>query len=183
MVTIQSFCLREHAGLFNIINRDPLEIFGTVVHGTPEVEIVSTTEEEADMSITYEHSSGPVTKRIIYKSAADKSLELGWALKEERKNKRFNVNQKEYLTEKFNKGLKTGRKEDPFLVSEEMLTERKEDGNRRFSYDEILSVQQITSFFSRMSRKNKSFDDSVDASREETITTIRKSLCKQECTH
>ncbi|XP_071144966.1 uncharacterized protein [Mytilus edulis] len=107
-------------------------------------------------------------------------LELGWALKEERKNKRFNVNQKEYLTEKFNKGLKTGRKEDPFLVSEEMLTERKEDGNRRFSYDEILSVQQITSFFSRMSRKNKSFDDSVDASREETITTVRRELTADE---
>ncbi|VDI83323.1 Hypothetical predicted protein [Mytilus galloprovincialis] len=53
-------------------------------------------------------------------------LELGCSLKEERRNKRFHENQKEYLTEKFNKGTKTRRKGDPFLVSEEMLTEKRE---------------------------------------------------------
>ncbi|XP_063446753.1 uncharacterized protein LOC134726283 [Mytilus trossulus] len=133
------------------------------------------TKISKSFSTNFQVSSAGLTVGINDNS----DLELGWALKEERKNKRFNVNQKEYLTEKFNKGLKTCRKEDPFLVSEEMLTERKEDGNRRFSYDEILSVQQITSFFSRMSRKNKSFDDSVDASREETIT-IRRELTADE---
>ncbi|XP_063396691.1 uncharacterized protein LOC134681157 [Mytilus trossulus] len=134
------------------------------------------TKMSKSFSTNFQVSSAGLTVGINDNS----DLELGWALKEERKHKRFNVNQKEYLTEKFNKGLKTGRKEDPFLVSEEMLTDRKEDGNRRFSYDEILSVQQITSFFSRMSRKNKSFDDSVDGSREETITTIRRELTADE---
>ncbi|CAC5422533.1 unnamed protein product [Mytilus coruscus] len=52
---------------------------------------------------------------------SENSLTLGWALKTERKSKRFNKNQKDYLTEKFDKDLKTGRKEDPFNVSESML--------------------------------------------------------------
>lgn len=44
--------------------------------------------------------------------------DLGWALKDERKNKRFNKNQTDYLYEKFNKGQKSGKKKDPYSVSE-----------------------------------------------------------------
>jgi hypothetical protein len=104
------------------------------------------------------------------------NMDKGWALKAERKTKRFNENQKSFLVEKFNIGLKTGRKEDPISVAEAMLTARTEDGSRRFSYDEILSVQQVTSFFSRMNRKNKTCDDSdyVEAFREETIQNLRR---------
>ncbi|CAC5366838.1 unnamed protein product [Mytilus coruscus] len=75
---------------------------------------------------------------------SENSLTLGWALKTERKSKRFNKNQKDYLTEKFDKGLKMGRKEDPFNVSESMLHVKNSDGTRRFTYDEILSVQQAS---------------------------------------
>ena len=105
----------------------------------------------------------------------DADLPLGWALKDQRRCKRFTENQREYLTEKFNVGAKTGRKEDPFVLSESMLYVTKEDGTRRFTYDEILSVQQITSFFSRLSRKNKSVDD-WEAKKETEISRIRSEI-------
>lgn len=99
-------------------------------------------------------------------------LEQGWALKDDRRNKRFNENQKSFLKEKFDVGLRTGRKEDPYIVAEEMLTVKNIDGQRRFSYDEILTVTQVTSFFSRMNRKS----NTVDATREKTIQQIRQDL-------
>ncbi|CAG2223571.1 unnamed protein product [Mytilus edulis] len=107
---------------------------------------------------------------------SDNSLTLGWALKTERKSKRFNKNQKDYLTEKIDKGLKTGRKEDPFNVSEGMLHVKNSDGTRRFTYDEILSVQQVTSFFSRMCKQNKHLEDDLEARRETEICTIRQEI-------
>ncbi|VDH95822.1 Hypothetical predicted protein [Mytilus galloprovincialis] len=107
---------------------------------------------------------------------SDNSLTLGWALKTERKSKRFNKNQKDYLTEKFDKGLKTGRKEDPFNVSESMLHVKNSDGTRRFTYDEILSAQQVTSFFSRMCKQNKHLEDDLEARRETEICTIRQEI-------
>lgn len=106
----------------------------------------------------------------------DSDLDMGWALKDERKNKRFNKNQTDYLTDKFNKGQISGRKEDPFSVSEAMLYEKNEDGSRRFSYNEILSVQQITSYFSRLCRKLKLDESNSDATREETISNLIQHL-------
>jgi predicted GIY-YIG superfamily endonuclease len=49
------------------------------------------------------------------------NMTIGWALKTERKCKRFSKNQKDFLVDKFNIGHKTGRKEDTFHVSESML--------------------------------------------------------------
>ncbi|XP_061188000.1 uncharacterized protein LOC133196066 [Saccostrea echinata] len=106
--------------------------------------------------------------------ATESDLTIGWALKEERCSKRFNENQREYLVEKFNAGLQTGKKEDSFLLSESMMYERRADGTRHFSYEEILSVQQITSFFSRMSKKNKMAEnDDWEAKKETEISKIR----------
>ncbi|CAC5385940.1 unnamed protein product [Mytilus coruscus] len=110
---------------------------------------------------------------------SENGLTLGWALKTERKSKRFNKNQKDYLTEKFDKGLKTGRKEDPFNVSESMLHVKNSDGTRRFTYDEILSVQQVTSFFSRMCKQNKHLEDDLEARRETEICTIRQEILNE----
>ncbi|CAG2210915.1 unnamed protein product [Mytilus edulis] len=114
------------------------------------------------------------TKQLEPSNNQENQLPSGWALKDERKCKRFNDNQKNYLTEKFNVGLTTGRKEDPFIVSESMLNEKNTDGTRRFTYNEILSVQQITSFFSRMNKKGKCLEDS-DAIRESEICKLLKS--------
>ncbi|VDI06190.1 Hypothetical predicted protein [Mytilus galloprovincialis] len=45
---------------------------------------------------------------------------MGWALKATRLNKRFSEKQKNYLIARFNIGLQTGNKEDPYSVAEEM---------------------------------------------------------------
>ena len=47
-------------------------------------------------------------------------LQMGWTIKSERKNTRFNDNQKAYLQETFDKGKKGGKKADPVSVSQEM---------------------------------------------------------------
>lgn len=111
-------------------------------------------------------------------SETESDLTVGWAQKTERKCKRFNKNQKNYLMNKFNQGILTGFKEDPFNVSESMLTAKNVDGTRKFIYDEILSVTQITSFFSRMCKKNKE-DDDLEARREEEINDIRQEFLKE----
>lgn len=107
------------------------------------------------------------------------NMTIGWTLKTERKCKRFSKNQKDFLVDKFNIGLKTGRKEDPFHVSESMLHVKNPDGTRRFSYDEILSVQQVTSFFSRMIKQNKYLEDDVEARREIEIDKIRQEILNE----
>lgn len=109
--------------------------------------------------------------------AADSELNSGWALKDERHSRRFNENQREFLVQKFNVGLQTGKKEDPFILSDSMMYERRADGTRRFSYDEILSMQQITSFFSRMSKKNKMAEaENWEAKKETEISKIRANI-------
>jgi hypothetical protein len=50
---------------------------------------------------------------------------------------------------------------------------------RRFSYDEILSVQQVTSFFSRMNKQNKYLEDDVEAKREIEIDKIRQEILNE----
>ncbi|XP_076070558.1 uncharacterized protein LOC143042174 [Mytilus galloprovincialis] len=96
-------------------------------------------------------------------------LSRGWAIKTDRKNKRFSDNQKNFLIERFNIGLQTGHKEDPENVAVVMRSVKKADGTRRFSIEEFLTPQQITSFFSRHCRKN-------GALREQAISDIESSL-------
>lgn len=58
-----------------------------------------------------------------------------------------------------------------------MMYERRADGTRRFSYDEILSKQQITSFFSRMSKKNKMAEaENWEAKKETEISKISSNI-------
>ena len=101
-------------------------------------------------------------------SSSHSSLQLGWALKEGRKSKRFSEKQKEYLVNKFNVGVMSGQKEDPENVSEAMKYATNSDGTRLFSSDEFLTPQQIMSFFSRHARKN-------DAVREQMLTELHRS--------
>lgn len=97
------------------------------------------------------------------------TLSQGWGIKLERKNKRFTENQKSFLIERFNIGVQTGRKEDPENVSTLMRNIKNADGSRRFSLAEFLTLQQITSFFSRHCRKN-------EAMREHTISDLENTL-------
>ncbi|VDI51741.1 Hypothetical predicted protein [Mytilus galloprovincialis] len=55
---------------------DPLEIFGTAVHGAPEVEIVSTTDEEADGKRLNSMCGAQVLIKIKSEKEKTKSLSL-----------------------------------------------------------------------------------------------------------
>ena len=85
----------------------------------------------------------------------------GWALKMTKKATRFNEKQKKYLEEKFLLGQETGHKAEAVTVAQEMRYARDEGGNRRFTIDEFLTPQQVTSFFSRMAAKLKNKHEEI----------------------
>ena len=82
------------------------------------------------------------------------TVSMGWALKSSQGGKtRFSDKQRDYLTSKFQIGEETGQKASPAQVSRMMMTAKDASGNRMFSSSEFLTVQQITSFFSRLASK------------------------------
>lgn len=72
-----------------------------------------------------------------------------------KKRARFSDKQRQYLTEQFQKGEESGRKCDPREVSKSMGLERDQGGARLFHPDEVLTAQQITSFFGRLVAKKQ----------------------------
>ena len=82
-------------------------------------------------------------------------LPMGWALKTIKKKVRFTRKQTEFLTDQFQKGEYSGRKSDPQEVSKTMSLARDQAGGRRFQPDEVLTSQQISGFFSRLSAKKR----------------------------
>ena len=68
---------------------------------------------------------------------------------------RFTKKQTEFLTDQFQKGEYSGRKSDPQEVSKTMSLARDQAGGRRFQPDEVLTSQQISGFFSRLSAKKR----------------------------
>ena len=92
-------------------------------------------------------------------------LLMGWALKSagvQRKN--LTVAQKNYLTEVFQVGERTGQKADPTSVSKAMRRVKHSDGSNIFDKCDYLRPLQIAGFFSRLSAK-KTY--SVEQSSEE----------------
>ena len=77
------------------------------------------------------------------------ALKNGYGLKVMSKN-RFTQNVKDYLTEHFNVGEKTGRKIDPKAVEKEMVAK-----TDKFIHSERLSAKQIKSYFSQLASKRK----------------------------
>ena len=82
-------------------------------------------------------------------------LPMGWALKTIKKKVRFTKKQTEFLTDQFQKGEYSGRKSDPQEVSKTMSLARDQAGGRRFQPDEVLTWQQISGFFRRLSAKKR----------------------------
>ena len=82
-------------------------------------------------------------------------LPMGWALKTIKKKARFTEKQTEFLTDQFQKGEQSGQKSDPHEVSKAMSLARDQTGARRFHPDEVLTSQQISGFFSRLSAKKR----------------------------
>ncbi|KAK3733835.1 hypothetical protein QZH41_007142 [Actinostola sp. cb2023] len=82
-------------------------------------------------------------------------LPMVWALKSIKKKTRFIPKQIDFITEQFQMGEQSGRKADPQEVSKAMALARDRNGACRFLPDEVLTPQQITSFFSRLSAKKR----------------------------
>lgn len=85
------------------------------------------------------------------------SLTKGWSLKGKKKRTVFSDKQKNFMVSLFNKGKRTGSKVDPFDAAKAMQRE-KNDGEYVFTSTEYLTGQQIASFFSRLSMKDRSMD-------------------------
>ncbi|CAF1213063.1 unnamed protein product [Didymodactylos carnosus] len=80
------------------------------------------------------------------------NLKEGWALPRERKTVRFTSKQIDFLTQKFDEGLKTSTRWKPEVVVD-MMHNFKVDGKFAFSVSEFLSAAQIRSVFSREKSK------------------------------
>ena len=81
--------------------------------------------------------------------------EKGWALKSPKKPVRMTERAKTYLEGRFNRGIQTGKKEDPHKIAREMTNLRCEDGSLFFTPEEWRTPQQIKSFFSRLSSQQR----------------------------
>ena len=82
------------------------------------------------------------------------SLPMGWALKSASiQRTRLSESQKQYLTEVFQSGERTGHKADPSNVSKSMRKARNADGSFNFGAASYLTSQQVASFFSRLAAK------------------------------
>ena len=82
------------------------------------------------------------------------ALPMGWALKSTagtRKN--LSVAQKNYLTEVFQAGERTGQKADPTRISKAMRRAKHSDGSSLFDKGDFLTPTQIAGFFSRLTAK------------------------------
>ena len=79
----------------------------------------------------------------------------GWALSKFSSSSRFSTNVRNYLTAKFDIGEQTGCKFNSTAVEADMRKCRNENNERRFSREELLTSNQIKSFFSRLSAARK----------------------------
>ena len=90
-------------------------------------------------------------KQYCY-SAAQPSLQMGWALKSSqgRRTKRFSDKQENYLFTRFSIGEVTGQKADPASVAKAMKTAKDVNGEWLFTSSEFLTNQQVASYFSTL---------------------------------
>ena len=80
----------------------------------------------------------------------------GWALKTVQKSSRMSEDVRNYLIQRFNDGAKTGNKADPKQVEHEMKHVRNTTGGLLFQPYEWRTSKQIASFFSNLSKSQRS---------------------------
>lgn len=101
-------------------------------------------------------------------------------MRSQRKIVKFNEKQKQFLTDEFNKGVKTGKKEDPENICRRMRLMKDKDGRIQFSMSEFLIAQQIAGFFSIMSQKHRStIQDEADIEAE----NAEQNICEEIANH
>lgn len=110
--------------------------------------------------------------------------EKGWAMKRAKAGVRFSQDVKEFLNRIFLKGEETGQKANPSEVSSQLRKIRTPNGQKRFKRSEWLTVQQITSYVSRLSVLQKSGrmveNEDDDA---EDVTMFEEALDRQQMSH
>ena len=79
---------------------------------------------------------------------------------------KFTDKQRQYLNAKFQIGERNGRKADPTDVSKAMRTAKDSNGERLFGYDDFLTSQQVSSYFSRLAAKRSVEEDHPDSEKE-----------------
>ena len=101
--------------------------------------------------------------------------ETGWALKNAKPGVRFSQPVKEFLKGIFLKGEETGQKADPVKVASKLRSVRTQDGGKMFQRSEWLTVQQVKSYFSRLSvlHRNGRFSQIKKIKK----TTLKKLWC------
>ena len=93
------------------------------------------------------------SKFQLGEETGQKAVSMSWAWSSQGGKTRFSDKQRDYLTSKFQLGEETGQKASHAQVSRMMMTAKDASGNLMFSSSEFLTVQQITTFFSRLASK------------------------------
>ena len=119
------------------------------------------------------------------------SLPMGWALKSASiQRTRLSESQKQYFTEVFQIGERTGHKADPSNVSKSMRKARNADGSFKFGAASYLTSQQVASFFSRLAAKRVAAADEpqdeetehqeeMDMIQEQSIEELSKKVVEE----
>jgi len=97
-------------------------------------------------------TSLPVQGTTSHSSAR---VPMGWALPKSKQGKRFSLQVKTFLLEQFMIGEETGLKVTPQETSKRMRSMRDSKGKKVFGKEDWLTVQQITSYFSRLASMKK----------------------------
>ena len=100
-------------------------------------------------------------------------IQMGWALKVKKKSARFTEEQKHFMREKFKIGKRTGSKVDPYTAAEEMMH------SGQFDRKHFLSAQQIASYFSRLSQKERKLD--INSAKVESAQAQLKEEIVADC--
>ena len=114
-------------------------------------------------------------------------LPMGWALKSaEVQRKNLTVAQKNYLTEVFQVGERTGQKAYPTSVSKAMRRVKHSDGSNIVDKCDYLTPLQIAGFFSRLSAKKtysvEQSSEEEESERSELITETPNEEMSNEVT-
>ena len=114
------------------------------------------------------------------------ALPMGWALKSASTQRtRLTESQKQYLTEVFQIGERTGHKAHPCNVSKSMRKARNADGSSKFDTSSYLTSQQVASFFSRLAAKRvvaesqdeeAEHQEEMDRIQEQSIQDLRNEV-------
>lgn len=93
------------------------------------------------------------------------------------------------MSSKYHIGETTGQKVDAVSVAKSMMTARDSNGNRMFSSSELLTSQQVSSFFSRLAWKrsleekvtDSEVEDDQNVENEEAYRPFEKSNSSRCC--